>query len=295
MCPTVQILLQGVEFSWNISALSQAVADYEVEIGGARIALNVCRPPITSCNLSPTDTSSVHATPTALLLRGPYTSSAPCQALGWGALGASTAHFSLIDPVGPHEGLRVVHYGLIVPDTKSGKANGGATAPAPTDEWGQPRPPMLTVDLVCDPGAPLPAAPLEKIVLFGQQAADTSLRMRSRAGCPTKAPPLACTSAAGGSSGMPSGAHANAPSGGNVWTLVGALVGSVALLTVLLLGFAPLSLRRSLRAARASSPWPVASTAAEVDELEDGHYVSYRGQYPGAGRPGTGSYAAVAY
>ena len=190
----------GELWTWNISTLTQP-HDYEVDLpqsdlgSGARsdhrIALNVCRPPMSACNPA-SDPQPTRATPTAVVFSGPAPAAgsqcraAPCtqecRHLGYGALGHAGAHWSLIDPAVPIEGIRIVHFSL-EPAQLASPPTGSTDA---LDDWGAPRPPTFTLDLVCDPTAPVPAAALERIALVGHGPADLTLRMRTRAACPIR-------------------------------------------------------------------------------------------------------------
>ena len=167
-------------FTFNLSAL-ESPHDYELDLTErqGKIALNFCRPPLTSCN----EKGNLF-TPSALEIWGddpliPCTTASGChrcKRLGWGALGAQGAHWSLVDPAAPHVGVRLTHYGFGDAALSACGALSGSSAqslPPPIDEWGAPRPSSFTVDLMCDPNAPWPAAPLEAITLANQQPGDS--------------------------------------------------------------------------------------------------------------------------
>ena len=287
-------------WSFNLSALAQPAGDYEVDLdtSGRRIVTNVCRPPISLCN-PPGAGRSTHGTPTAIAFWGPKVLSTrqpcggavctqQCKRLGYGALGLAGSQWSLIDPASPLEGLRITHYALeAAADAHNDSvAPGGLfdeTLPA-LDEWGAPRPPTFTLDVVCDATAPLPAAPLERVQLLGQKRADTSLRMRTRAACPTRSAlcvplPTAPAAVSGGDDddvgdaasgedgvtgatgkGVAAGSRPNG-GGRSPWVFLLSVLSALAMLALLLLGFAPLSMRRSLRG-RAVQQW----SALDADE-----------------------------
>ena len=154
----------------------------------------------------------------------------------------------------------------------------------PTDEWGHPRPKMLTVDLTCDVTAPHPAAALEHIVLAGQQSSDTSLRLRTPTACPTLLPPPPCittagSSAASGGSSLVGGTYALA------WLPAVALLGTCISLLALLVGFTPLNLQsmRPLRSSWRPSPVWQGETAEFMPTPDRGH--SHRGSHGGSLEP----------
>jgi hypothetical protein len=248
-CGYNHVDVYGWSWSWNFSRLA-APRDYEVTVGGERIALNVCRPPISVCR--PPGQQPAHGTPTAVAFWGPppdagtqWCGGLPCTQqcapLGWGALGGPRTQWSLLDPFTPLDGIRLTHYSLLPRETPATPppcnscCNGtaGASAPPPPprtavaagptpggapervaalDEYGEPRPAVLTIDFLCEPNAP-PAAPppLESITIQGQQRADTSLRLRSALACPAHLPPAAIRAATVGSDGR-APAKAAAPS-----------------------------------------------------------------------------------
>ena len=293
----------GELWTWNISALTQP-HDYEVDLPQSdlgsgtrsyhRIALNVCRPPISACNPASGPKPS-RRTPTALLFlagSAPAGSqqcgSAPCtpecSQLGYGALGHAGAHWSLIDPAVPIEGVRIVHYGLEPAQPASQAQGSGRDETSSLDEWGAPRPPTFTLDLVCDFAAPLPAAPLERIALLGQSHADVALRMRTRAACPTKsaicvhvAPDASHEAAStthpasGGRDEASAGSADRSTLGAkgvggphNPWLFALSILSALAILTLLMLGLVPLSLRRSLRK---SYTWAAGRAAGSTEEI----------------------------
>ena len=173
-----------------------------------------------------------------------------CALLGWGALGGLRSQWSLIDPFLPAEGIRLTHYGLmasenapVAPPPRCNSCCNASTAtinhtvaaavppanwptPAasttegwpvpPVDEWGQPRPPLLVVDLICDPAATSTSlTSLESVTILGQQRADTALRLRTAHACPTRHMPAAAaaTPTAATSSPPSSSSAAAAPDG----------------------------------------------------------------------------------
>ena len=277
--------------AWNfpdLAALRNDRADYVLEAGGRTLVVNVCRPPLATCR--PPNSAPLTWTPTAIAFYGPapphgaqcgggVACTRPCSPLAWGALGGQASHWSLIDPTEPYEGLRLVHYGLdLWRPPASARANASLSAPRfdeaqpPQDEWGQPRPPMLTVDLVCEPTAPRPAAPLELVSLLGQVQTDVSLRLRSPLACPAKpVPPHAGTAPLSGdvdgSSVAAPGAIGSADEdedGGGWLQFIFAFCAAGALAVAAMLGLAPLSLRHRLRRS-AQHGWERATMAVGVD------------------------------
>ena len=218
LCSYTHLDANGLRWAWNFSAMASPSADYEMSASGFRIALNICQPPVSACR-PPGLAPPPQGTPAAIKFWGPTPSctTAPasrcatqaCAHLAWGALGGMATRWSLIDPAEPSEGIRLTHYSLSatppLPVFNRTAAGPGTPSPAssvssaPLDEYGQPRPSLLTVDLVCEPTAPLPAAPLQMITITGQQPGDTTLKLRSPAACPTHA--AACSA---GSAGEPS-------------------------------------------------------------------------------------------
>lgn len=87
-----------------------------------------------------------------------------------------------------------------------------AAAHPPLDEYGEPRPSLLTVDLVCEPSAPSPGLPLEVISIAGEQPADTALRLRSPHACPVHAPPVVSAAACAAADAAAAEATTDAPS-----------------------------------------------------------------------------------
>ena len=291
---------RGVLWNWNFTGLAAHGGDYEVSSNGFKYVLNVCRPPLTACR--PAGQPTPRGTPTAVQFWGPAPAQCTtppctqaCSLLGWGPLASSASRFSLIDPAEPSEGIRLTHVGALgsqppalQPPASPAPANANPSPrTAALDEWGQPRPPLLTVDLVCEPAAPLPAAPLEYISLIGQQPGDTTLKLRTPLACPThssaRLPSVeACAAAAAAADGSASGgtgraaAAARSSGGGVSW--FAALLSALILAGLLLFGFAPISLKERL-VQRMQSPfsaaetgvWPVATEHGDdEDDLIDG-------------------------
>ena len=306
---------KGYSWSWNLTDMTMA-NDYTVVTGGKRFVLNICRPPLAICR--PQGHPPMPGTPTAIAFSGPLPAASSqcglqpctqqCTLLGWGALGVRS-HWSLIDRFEPAEGVRLTHVGLLPtspPPPSSSPSNATSSAAGspdaadapmpPLDEWGQPRPPLLTVDLVCEPKAPRPTMPLEIITIAGQQPSDTAMRLRTPYACPAHRPPPTAAMCAGGSgSGSDAAAAAGgvgAPAsssgtpavpanvvaragGGMSWLqFFGALFCAVVVVVMLFLGFAPLSLRSALAphlayvgaAEMDTSSWaPVHAAPAEDD------------------------------
>ena len=272
----------GLAWSYNLTALSVDGADYLASDIDGRYALNFCRPPASPCQVAGTASAVKYIGPKCTVPRCKQ----PCELLGWGALGGPTTQFSLIDPSEPMEGLRLTSVGLL------------STAPlnaSVVDEWGNPRPPLLTVDLVCEPTAPVPAAPMEVITLTGQQPGDTTLKLRSPLACPVKSLARTPTEAAckvAAAAGFPSeGASSPATerptaadqaaaarsraSGGGGWSWFAGLLSCMLLGVLLFFVYAPISLRARLSTTfqdpfgsdDLGGAWPVA--AANVDDDDD--------------------------
>lgn len=285
----------GIRWHYNLSALTAGGGDYEAsDNGGFRYALNVCRPPLSVCR--PAGQPAPVGTGTAIKYWGltPSQCSTPpcttaCALLGWGALGSFATRFSLIDPAEPNEGIRLTHVSLLSANaTPSLPFTAGPAPPVPpaVDEWGQPRPPLLTVDLVCEPTAPIPAAPMQVIALSGQQPGDTTLKLRTPYACPThsseRTPTArACKTAAltgyadeDATSAEDAGADAATavrarPSGGG-WSWLAALLSCVILGSLLFFVFSPVSLRSRLSGFQdsfaADGSWPRAMTGEDDDD-----------------------------
>ena len=267
--------MHGVEWRFNLTNLTLPTRDYEVDTGSnGKLVLNVCRPPVSACRpqggnpIPPT-------TPTAIVYTGPPPPSnarcgagvctARCQKLGWGALAGTGAHWSLIDPAEAHEGVRVSHYELAF---SSADLSSNSSIPPARDEWGNPRPAAFTVDFLCDPTAPLPAGPLDAITLFGQPRADTTVRMKTPAACPILNPsPVvgaaaanAIAAAAVAAAAATAAAHGAAVNGAppNAFVMLLAFVAALGILALLLIWFAPLSMKRGSMAPSYPTAWPVA-------------------------------------
>ena len=126
------------------------------------------------------------------------------------------------------------------------------------DEFGEPRPAIFTLDLICEPkatGAPLP---LEFAMIAGEQHGDTAIRLKTAHACPLQTPPPCSAGQIGGRAAKWTGGSGSAGAvesgsgsggGGISWLgLIAALLSSFALLAVLFVGFAPMSLRSALAA-----------------------------------------------
>ena len=183
------------------------------------------------------------------------------------------------------EGLRLTTVSLL------------STAPlnaSVVDEWGNPRPPTLTVDLVCEPTAPVPAAPMEVITLSGQHEGDTTLKLRSPLACPAKSAarlPTEAACRAAATAGFPSdgaagtaseraalaeqAASGRSRSGGGGWSWLAGILSCMILGLLLFFVYAPISLRARLSTTfqdpfgsddHLGGAWPVAAANADEDD-----------------------------
>lgn len=206
-CSYTHVDAHGV-WLYNITGIGRTDLDWKAPTGGnqERIVTNICRPLITQCR------GTAYA-PSAIKQQGDgpvFT----CEPLGWGVIGGAGTRWALIDPAQPSEGLRLTLVDLLHVPTLG---NVTIDAYTPRDEWGLPRPPVLTMDLVCEPTAPRPAAPLEIVRLLGQPRGDTSLRLKSPLACPVRSmqlSPPACAGVAQPAATAPAAAGARPSPGG---------------------------------------------------------------------------------
>ena len=346
----------GYSWTYNLTNLALEKGDYgAVAVGGQRVVLNVCKRPLSICR--PVGREQPRGTPTAIVFSGPVPPSTSkcsggactqqCTMLGWGSLGGAHTQWSLIDPHGPFEGVRLTHVGYLAIDPAhfANAANGTAgllpmaspppppvpssfiavpspppigtpTAAAPPaavppatisarrppafDEYGEPRPPLLTVDFVCEPRITGPAI-LEVITIAGESTADTALRIRSVHACPTHR--LCATAATGAAAaaaqrspadGAPASvdddmaaydnpADVDSGVGLSWWQVLLATLLAVGLLGVLFVNFAALKLRGAFApplaamgvASVTDTDW-AAAVLGDDDEHEPGFGRSYR-------------------
>ena len=281
VCERVITDKEGLEWRFNLTNLT-AAQDYEVNTHRGKLSLNVCRPPQATCR--PQGMTNVPPTTATSILSWGNPPEASCQKLGWGALGRTGSHWTLIDPAGAHEGVRVIHYDLT---TWSGVALSNASGRAVADEFGALRPPALVVDFVCDPSAPLPAKPLQEISLNAQASADLTIRVLSPSACPVIIPcsvpggttvntgvvAAAVAAAAAARNGTP-------PPSPNGFALLLFLFIGVGVLALLVIWFAPHSAgKRTLSSAAA---WPTAWPAAVDHTYQGVHGALAADEEPGS-------------
>mmetsp|Transcript_27399 Transcript_27399/g.69716 ORF Transcript_27399/g.69716 Transcript_27399/m.69716 type:complete len:305 (+) Transcript_27399:14-928(+) len=264
LCGRTLVDNKGLEWRFNLTNLTVS-HDFEVSTHRGKLALAVCKPPQAVCRMQ--GSRMVDQVPPSTATSIITTGSAPnvrCQKFGWGALGTRGSHWSLIDPGGANEGVRLTHYDLTL---ATSDVLSNASGKAVADEWGAARPPALIVDFVCEPKAPLPSAPLEEIAQPGVTPIDVMLRLKTPAACPIINP----CSVPGGTTvnravvdaalKAASAAHEPSNTSNPFVTFLGIIAG-IAVLALMVVWFAPLSIKRSLRAERLMPTWPTPWPAA---------------------------------
>ena len=253
-CAQILMDIHANQWLFNLTSLSRE-SDFEVSEGDSKLSFRVCQPPNTACN----QTDSHSMTPTAVACSGLL--GMQCQGLGWGALGATGSHWSLIDHGNAHAGVRVMHYGFHSTNLSGVHA---------TDEWGAPRPSTFTADFVCDHmmAQPTAHAVQEPGQLLRWTPSDHGVVITSVAACPlaaigpdnaNAAHPTSDTATA-----VTSHQNANREERGrtNPVFMFLATISAIALLILLLLGFSHVNTKQSGYHRANMIPWPAASQSA---------------------------------